>query len=131
MDMDNKKHLLIKHMGALIDPERLRRLAFESPDDDHTDHERELRVALQDALVLAQIYRDGRWVECTTDHGAIRYKDVTVHDEIDRLRSVGDAARRNCVTVKLTDAERAAWAAAAGDRPLSEWLRTLANAAAG
>lgn len=44
--------------------------------------------------------------------------------------SLGDAARRNCVTVKLTDAERAAWAAAAGERPLSEWLRELANAAA-
>ena len=44
---------------------------------------------------------------------------------------LGDAARRTCVTVKLTDAERAAWAAAAGERPLSEWLRALANAAAG
>lgn len=37
--------------------------------------------------------------------------------------SLGDAARSRVVTVKLTEAEHAAWLALAGDRPLSEWIR--------
>jgi hypothetical protein len=33
-------------------------------------------------------------------------------------------------TIKVTDTERAAWAAAAGDRPLSAWARAVLNRAA-
>lgn len=34
------------------------------------------------------------------------------------------------VSLRVTEEERAAWHAAAGPRRLSEWLRSLANAAA-
>ncbi len=37
--------------------------------------------------------------------------------------SLGDKARTIPVVVKVSEAERAAWRARAGDRPLSEWIR--------
>lgn len=33
-------------------------------------------------------------------------------------------------TIKVTDAERATWAAVAGDRPLSDWAREVLTRAA-
>jgi len=34
------------------------------------------------------------------------------------------------VTIRATDAERAAWSSAAGERPLSDWARDVLNRAA-
>jgi hypothetical protein len=48
-----------KDVGApLIDVQRLHHLAFGL--DPMTDNERALKVALQDARVLADLYRDGK-----------------------------------------------------------------------
>jgi hypothetical protein len=52
-----RRSLVVCGRGATVDIGRLHSLAF--TDHDRTDHERELRSALQDALVLAQLYRDG------------------------------------------------------------------------
>jgi hypothetical protein len=51
------KDLVVKGRGAFINVARLRALAF--ADNDKTDNERALRVALQDALVLALLYKEG------------------------------------------------------------------------
>lgn len=77
------KTLYIAHNGAIIDPDRLRRLAFE--DHDHTDQERVLRVALQDALVLASIYRGGKWTEGEAGEVATFYREVDVTHRLDVL----------------------------------------------
>ena len=43
--------------------------------------------------------------------------------------SLGDAARSRVVTIKLTEAEHAAWLALAGDQPLSDWIRARCSTA--
>lgn len=48
----------VKGEGAFVNMEKLRKLAF--TDNDKTDHERELRVALQDALTVIHLYRVGK-----------------------------------------------------------------------
>ena len=41
--------------------------------------------------------------------------------------SLGDKARTIPVVVKVSEAERTAWRAEAGDRPLGEWIRAHCN----
>lgn len=45
-----------------------------------------------------------------------------------RQPRAGEAGRP--VTIRVTDTERAAWAAAAGERPLSDWAREVLTRAA-
>lgn len=80
----------ISHRGAFIDADRLRRLAF--TDNDHTDNERALRVALQDALVLASIYRGGKWTEGVAGEAAVFYHEVDVAHRLDVLAKIAPFA---------------------------------------
>lgn len=91
----------ISHRGAFIDADRLRRLAF--TDNDHTDNERALRVALQDALVLASIYRGGKWTEGVAGEAAIFYHEVDVAHRLDVLAKVAPFATPAPWVLDLTE----------------------------
>ncbi len=43
----------------------------------------------------------------------------------------GGKAATTQITIRLTDAERAAWERAAGERPIADWARRIVNGTAG